>query len=168
VKPHLFHALAPALALLAGCGSAPSGEAEPARPPAYPGEAGLIEFSPGARSMRFFVDAPSLSVYDKDGVVRYTLVARSPEGARNVSYESLSCATGQYRVHALGRVDGSWGGRESDWRPANDPWHRALYREYFCPQNEAIRSPAEGVRALQQGGHPNSRGFAAPGPVNPR
>jgi hypothetical protein len=158
-----------ALALLAGCGSTPPGsDADLVKLPAYPRDAGLIEFSPGAGSMRFFIDAPSLTVSDKDRVVRYTLVARSPEGTRNVSYESLSCTTGQYRLHALGRADGTWGGRESDWRPASDPWHRTLYREYFCPQNEVIGSAAEGVRALQQGGHPYARGFGAPGPINPR
>ena len=69
---------------------------------------------------------------------------------------------------AVLKADGSWGGRETDWRPANDPWHRALYREYFCPQAESIRSAADGVRALQEGGHPFSRGFGAPGPINPR
>jgi len=156
------------LVLVAACGSAPPGDAEQVKLPPYPRDADLIEFSPLAGDMRFFIDASSLSVLEKDSAVRYTLVARSPEGARNVSYESLSCATGTFRVHALGRADGSWGGRESDWRSANDPWHRALYREYFCPQNDVIRNAAEGVRALQQGGHPFSRGFAAPGPVNAR
>ena len=156
------------LAALAGCGSAPPAETDALKLPPYPRDADLVEFTPAAGSMRFFIDAPSLSVLEKDGAVRYTLVARSPEGARNVSYESLSCATGQFRVHALGQADGRWGGRESDWRSANDAWHRALYREYFCPQNEVIRNAAEGVRALQQGGHPFARGFAAPGPINPR
>jgi hypothetical protein len=37
--------------------------------------------------------------------------------------------------------------------------HTTLYREYFCPQNEPIRNAGEGVRALEQGGHPFSKGF---------
>jgi hypothetical protein len=166
-----------ALALALGaCGSAPplrggddsATSGQRVVPPAYPRDGDLIEFTVTPGSMRFFVDAPSLSVPGRDAMVRYTLVTRSPEGVRNVSYESLNCAAAQYRVHALGQPDASWGGRESEWRGINDAWHRALYREYFCPQNEVIRSADEGVRALQQGGHPFTRGFGAPGPLNAR
>jgi hypothetical protein len=154
---------AAALALLAGCSTPPltSEEEKGVSLPAYPSDAGLIEFAVAPGAMRFFVDAPSLSVPGKDGIVRYTLVARSTEGVRNVSYESLSCPTGQYRVHALGRADGSWGGREGEWRGVNDPWHRALYREYFCPLAEPIRDVDEGLRALRDGGHPFSKGFGS-------
>jgi hypothetical protein len=158
------------LALVAGCGSTPelpdAGQAVVL--PQYPRAAGLIEFTASPGPMRFFIDAPSLSVSEKEGVVRYSLVARSAENAENVSYEAMSCLTGQYRVQALGRADRTWAGRAGDWRAITDNWHRALYREYFCPQNEPIRSAAEGVRALQQGGHPFSRGFGAPGPLSPR
>jgi hypothetical protein len=159
-----------ALALVAGCGSTPElpdpGQAI-ALPP-YPRAAGLIEFAGAAGTMRFFIDAPSVSVSEKEGIVRYSLVARSPENAENVSYEAISCLTAQYRVQAVGHTDRTWAGRGGDWRAIADNWRRALYREYFCPQNEPIRSAAEGVRALQQGGHPFSRGFGAPGPISPR
>jgi hypothetical protein len=33
-------------------------------------------------------------------------------------------------------------------------WHYALYREFFCPNRVAIADAAEGIRALEQGGHP--------------
>jgi len=158
-------------ALAAACSTPPQDrETEQAVSlPAYPRDADLIQFgSDPVTGMRFLVDGASVAVPGKEGIVRYTLVARSPEGARTVSYESLACPTGQYRVHALGRPDGRWGGRESDWRAAIDSWHRLLYREYFCPQNEAIRNAEDGVRALRDGGHPFSRGFGAPGPINPR
>jgi hypothetical protein len=165
-----FATAAAAVALFAGCGSTPE-LPDPDRAvalPAYPRASGLIEFTVSPGTMRFFVDAPSLSVAEKEGVVRYTLVARSPENAENVSYEALSCLTGQYRVQAVGRTDRTWAARGGEWRAVSDTWRRALYKEYFCPQNELIHSAAEGVRALQQGGHPFSRGFGAPGPTTPR
>jgi hypothetical protein len=170
--------------VLAGCGSPgvqsdwerANRKAEPAEEqvtlPAYPTAANLLEFGVvDADGFRFFVDGTTLSV-GKDGIVRYVLVARSPDGVQNVTYEGLRCASGEQRIYAFGRPDGSWSASRSGWRsldaPAVQRRHGILYREYFCPQNEPIRSAAEGVRALQQGGHPFSRGFAAPGPVNPR
>src|SRR6186997_3691222 len=56
--------------------------------PSPPGKRGeLIEFSVGPTTdFRFFIDAQSLSV-DNEGVVRYVLVARSPEGVENVTFE---------------------------------------------------------------------------------
>jgi len=131
------------------------------RMPAYPKDADLIEFRVSAGSdFRFFVDASSLAV-GADGVVRYTLVARSPSGANNVSYEGIRCKTGEYRVYARGHPDGTWAERPSEWRSIEprtmQRWHQALRREYFCPQNSPIADAAEGIDALRRGGHPNRR-----------
>jgi hypothetical protein len=133
-------------------------------PPPYPKGARLLEFGVlDAGGFHFFVDGATLSV-GKDGVVRYVLVARSPEGAQNVSYEGIRCASAEHRTYAFGRPDGSWSASRAGWRPLDAPSaqrrHTTLYREYFCPQNEPIRDAAEGVRALEQGGHPFSKGFA--------
>jgi hypothetical protein len=133
--------------------------------PPYPRAASLVEFTvsdPGG--FRFFIDAATLDVR-KDGVVRYVLVARSAEGAQNVSFEGLRCASADHRVYALGRPDGTWAPARGDWHPvrAAPPRQAALYREYFCPQKQAIRDAGEGVRALQAGGHPFSTGFGAEG-----
>jgi hypothetical protein len=161
---------------LAGCGSggfqsdwerqnqkAPAAE-EPIDPPSYPKGARLLEFGVvDAGGFHFFVDGATLSV-GKDGVVRYVLVARSPDGVHNVSYEGIRCASAEHRTYAFGRPDGSWSASRAGWRPLDAPSaqrrHTTLYREYFCPQNEPIRDAAEGVRALEQGGHPFSKGFA--------
>ena len=117
----------------------------------------------GSGGFHFFVDGATLSV-GKDGVVRYVLVARSPDGVHNVSYEGIRCATAEHRTYAFGRPDGSWSASRAGWRQLDAPSaqrrHTTLYREYFCPQNEPIRDAAEGVRALEQGGHPFSKGFA--------
>ncbi len=96
--------------------------------------------------------------------MRYTLVARSAAGVDNISHEGMRCKTGIYRVYALGRGDGTWSARETDWRPIEPKsvqrWHQALRREFFCPQNVPIFDAAEGIDALQRGGHPNKGHFS--------
>jgi hypothetical protein len=120
--------------------------------PAYPAERDLIRFSFAAPSdFRFFVDGASISVGD-DGVVRYTLVARSAAGVDNVSFEGMRCATEEVRLYAIGR-ERSWVERPGDWRPirgtAVQRWHETLYGEYFCRLKQPIASAREGVRRLR-------------------
>ena len=161
------------VAALAGCGHTeksvwerqhagqlPPSE-ETATLPAYPAEQRLIEFFVAATSeFRFFVDSSSISV-GADGVVRYTLVARSSAGAGNVSFEGMRCTTGEVRLYALGR-DGGWVRRAGEWRAIQprsvQRWHNALYNEYFCLQGEPIANREEGVNALHRGGNPFLRG----------
>ena len=131
--------------------------------PGQPKSQDLIEFYVSATTdFRFFVDAQSLSV-GKDGVVRYTLLARSPSGVENITYEGIRCAAGSLRVYAYGRAGGSWAERDSDWRPieakTTQRWHNALWREYFCPMKVPIFDVAEGIDALRRGGHPNAGGL---------
>jgi len=132
-------------------------EAE-ARLPPYPGGEGLIEFFvSGASSFRFFIDPASLSV-GADGVVRYTLVARSPSGVANISHEGIRCAAKAYKVFAFGN-DGRWTAGGSDWREIEPKsvqrWHNELYGRYFCTNQLMIYSVAEGLDALHRGGHPS-------------
>lgn len=123
--------------------------------PAALDKSALIEFFVSAASdFRFFIDGATLSV--GDGIVRYVLVARSPSGVENVSYEGMRCSTGEYRRYASGRADGSWVGTAGGWRAINAAsvmrWHQALHHEYFCPQWQPIASAEDGIRALQRGG----------------
>jgi hypothetical protein len=135
-------------------------EAEVKLPPPPKGE--LLEFYvSAASSFKFFIDSPSLSVGD-DGVVRYTLVARSPSGARSVSYEGIRCdGAGSYRVYAFGDGNGWSKSTLAEWRPIEPKevqrWHNELYRRYFCPNGGLISSAAEGLDALRRGGHPGIR-----------
>ncbi|HEY5898169.1 MAG TPA: CNP1-like family protein [Burkholderiales bacterium] len=163
---------AAALAVLAGCASKDAALSDWERanaqreateevvaPPQYPEGASLSEFAVrDAAGFRYFVDSATLAV-GKDGVVRYVLVARSPEGVENVTYEGLRCESAEQRVYALGHRDRTWSPARGDWRRIVQPRHVALAREYFCPQNEPIRTADEGRRALQGGGHPFSKGF---------
>lgn len=124
--------------------------------PAYPKAEGLIEFSVAGGRFRFFIDPASLAL-GPDGVVRYTLVARSPSGVANISYEGIRCATRSYKVFALGN-DGRWASRESEWRRIEpksvQAWHYELRVNYFCPDRRPIETVAEGLDALRRGGHP--------------
>ena len=118
----------------------------------------LIELKLEAPSdFRYFVDAQSVSV-GADRIVRYTMVARSPSGVENITFEGLRCS-GEYRIYAVGLPgEGAWSGRPGDWRPVPRDariGQNALMRNYFCPARAtAIRDAKEGVAALQAGRHP--------------
>ena len=123
--------------------------------PAYPKDADLVEFFVSeASSFRFFLDATSVSI-GPDGVVRFTLVARSPSGASNVSYEGLRCKTAEYKAFAIGRSDGSWSERPTTWqkiqRKRVQRWHEALYDDYLCKGTAPPLSVEEIARGLKGG-----------------
>jgi hypothetical protein len=96
-----------------------------------------------ATNFRFFVDTHSISI-GKDGVVHYTLIARSPEGANNISFEGMRCSNRTYKVYA-------YLGANDTFRPRTDPqWARideaeanrqraSLYKDYICPSGVPLR-----------------------------
>lgn len=127
-------------------------EGEIRLPPRYR-EEDLLEFEVGRTiSFRFFIDKVSIRI-DADQIVRYTLVARSPRGVENVSHEGLHCASGRSKGYALGQPGGGWRTVNQDWTELQQPWTRVLRTDYFCPLHRAIYNAAEGVDALQRGGH---------------
>jgi hypothetical protein len=133
-------------------------EAELPLPSAMPRNENLIEFYVGpTASFRYFIDAPSLGVLYKQKEVRYVLVARSPSGAQNVSYEAIRCPD-MHRVYAIADAGGKWSVRPGEWqeiqRRTGLGWPGVLAREYFCPHRDPLQSAAEGVNALRLGGHP--------------
>lgn len=130
--------------------------------PEYPQEANLVEFEvSAASSFRFFIDAASLSI-GVDGVVRYTLLARSASGVQTVTYEGIRCSAAVHRIYALGRpTERSWSrSRVTDWKPIQpksmNRQVQALWQEYFCPQSVPITSREDGINALKRGEHPHS------------
>lgn len=125
--------------------------------PPYPKSENLVEFyvSPVA-DFKYYVDASTLNVAPKQRVVRYAMVARSPSGVDNVTYEAIRCP-GEYRVLAVGQ-GGKWAGRPGEWRSITRgtslSWQYALARNYFCPHRDSIQTRDEGIYALQHGVHP--------------
>ena len=130
-------------------------------PPPLPKPENLLRFEPSAASSnRFYIDQESIAV-GGDGVVRYTLVVRSPSGAENISYEGIRCETIEQRYYAFGRRDGTWSNaRSNEWRRIEykvlNRHHGVLYVDYFCPDRHPIRSPKEAVHRFKYGVPPRS------------
>jgi hypothetical protein len=130
--------------------------------PAFPKDDNLKEVNVGpVTSFRFFVDASSVDV-GTDGVVRFTLVARSQSGATNVSFEGIRCQTQERKMYAVGRSDGTWAqARDPRWsslaRQYINPVHTVLIEDYFCPLRVVVGSTKEAVDAINSNGHPRGR-----------
>lgn len=122
--------------------------------PRFPEQENLIPFTVGAGSdTQYLVDGSSLSVGD-DGVVRYTVLVVSSSGARNISYEGLRCATGERRLYAFGRADGTWSkARANQWvaiRGGANNHVVELYANYFCKIGARVNSAEDAVRVLRR------------------
>jgi len=127
--------------------------------PDYPKAENFLLFQAAAASpFSFFIDARSIDI-GKDGVVRYSLIAKSVSGALNVSFEGLRCSERQVRIYAYGRSDNTWSKpRTSQWRElssdARNNQHKVLYKDFFCPVGNIIYTREEGIEALKAGRHP--------------
>ncbi len=132
--------------------------------PTYPNLANpgnLLQFDAGPASTNLhYVDASSITV-SEDGVVRFTLVIKSPQGAMNVSYEGIRCQTAEKRTYAFGRSGETWArAKISKWvdleNLAQNYAQRALARYFFCPDVRMVKDPEEAIDALKAGIHPRA------------
>ena len=126
--------------------------------PAVPSPENLIPFyvSPTA-TQNFAVDEKSLSI-GKDGVIRYTMVATSPAGARNISYEGIRCETFEKKSYAFARSDGSWArSRRDQWEPivrnAANRQHGVLATDFFC-ESKSVSGNRETILQRLRGNQP--------------
>ena len=130
--------------------------------PAYPKESNLKQIDVGpVTSFRFYVDTESINV-GSDGVVRFTLVARSDSGASNVSFEGLRCEPQERKIYSFGRQDGTWSeSKNPRWvalaRQAVNPVHTVLFEDYFCPGRQIVSNVSEAIEAIRSGGHTRGR-----------
>lgn len=122
--------------------------------PAAPAKENLLSFyvSP-ITTMNFAVDASSVSV-TPDGIVRFTLVIASPEGALNISYEGIRCKTAEKKLYATGSTNGSWSPSRNDaWSQIRDiganRQHAALFNDYFCDSNLVAGNAAAIVKRMR-------------------
>ena len=105
--------------------------------PAAPQAENLLPFYVSATATQSFaIDAQSLSV-GSDGVIRYTLVASSAQGAKNISYEGIRCRSFEKKIYAIGQSDGAWSrSRRDQWerivQNAGNRQHSTLAKDYFC------------------------------------
>ncbi|MEK6595582.1 MAG: CNP1-like family protein [Pseudomonadota bacterium] len=127
--------------------------------PAYPDVKNLMAFDAGsATSNQYFVDTTSIKI-GEDGVIRFSLVIKSSEGALNISYEGIRCATKERKLYALGRNDKTWSQpRVSEWQKLDFVRQfyaqRELSKNIFCPHQQIVSSPEEAIQALKAGMHP--------------
>ena len=74
--------------------------------PDYPQDSDLLAVAgpPAYQNYQYLIDEKSLKV-GQDGVIRYSIVIRSPGGADNVMYDGLRCTTQQLKNYAYGSTD---------------------------------------------------------------
>jgi len=124
--------------------------------PPYPDQANLLRaYITGQATFEFYVDSKSISI-GSDGVVRYSLVAVSSTGAKNVSYEGMRCEKSEYKVYAYGSDDRTWAlARNPEWKPVKNPginkYHYDLHRFYFCPYKVVPRDASKVITAIKDG-----------------
>jgi hypothetical protein len=170
----LIAASAAVLAALAGCGSSqqPSNkddgvftylldrkgtwtENKVDTLPPLPKDSDLLPFVVSQNTpLTFAVDKNSISVGD-DGVVRYTVVATSTSGARNVNYEGIRCDTYEWRRYASFDDAGTGWDRGSAFefrRIENgelNAYQAALYQDYFCASKLPVGTAKQIVSNIQ-------------------
>lgn len=95
----------------------PKQEMEVALPP-FPQSKDLITVDTGPTSRQHFeIDAKTLTIVD-DNIVRYSVVATSSSGSKNIGFEAINCTYGTLRHYAYGTADGKW------VRATGDKWQR--------------------------------------------
>lgn len=110
--------------------------------PDYPENKDLLEVFGSAefQNYLYLIDGKQLQV-GEDGVVRYTIVIRSPSGADNVMYEGLRCTTGEVKQYAYGttNMDGKktfFPRHKPVWKPISSVgvtgYTNSLRANYFC------------------------------------
>ncbi len=105
----------------------------------------------------YWIDVPSVTL-DVDGVVRYTLVMRSPKGVPSVFFEGFRCDARSYKTYAYGTRQGRFAPfPEPQWNPISLERERRaraylwlLYNRYFCSFDGQRHSLAD-IRKLLAG-----------------
>ena len=130
-------------------------DAAPLVLPAAPAKENLLPFYVSATTtMNFAIDALSVNV-TPDGVVRFTLMITSAEGARNISHEGIRCKTAERKLYATGSADGSWSAsRNVAWDQIRNiganRQYAALFTDYFCDFGSVAGNAAAIVKRIRQ------------------
>lgn len=125
--------------------------------PSFPQRENLVRVQVGGTTQfEFLVDVSSVKV-GSDGVVRYSLVARSPSGGENISFEGIRCRTRERKIYAIGRsADHSWSlPRISDWVDFRgtrvSSYHEALASQFFCLDRSTVPNSSRAIYLLKRG-----------------
>ncbi|WP_298290209.1 CNP1-like family protein [Thiomonas sp.] len=136
--------------------TSPSAQSQPAVVlPGAPQDLLHVHITAGG-TLQFFVDRASISLHPGQ-VVRYTLVAQTPGGPRNVGYEGIDCARRQWTLYAI------WNDADQRWTRVNDAgWqripqggaarvHSTLYDDDFCKDGAVNGTAADMAQRIRQG-----------------
>jgi hypothetical protein len=98
-----------------------------------------------------FVDPESIT-RGTDGVMRYSVVVRTPGGVSNAFHEGLRCVTDEVRTYAVATSGGFSRVQDETWRPLADRGPRA-YQDYLanvimCDRNGYAWDADKARRAL--------------------
>lgn len=122
-------------------------------PPA-PRQENLLPFDVSTTTVySFAIDAKSLTV-GTDGVIRYTLIATSDAGVKNVSYEGIRCESYERKLYAFGQPDGTWSrSRRDQWERistyAANRQHAALAKDFFCLEKTVAGKAEEMIERIR-------------------
>lgn len=123
-------------------------------PPVFNEEKLLPFYVSSATDNRFFIDGATVSV-GEGGIVRYALLVKSAQGALNLTFEGMRCATHERKIYAFGRTDGTWSkARHAKWEHIQyqdrNRHHHVLYDDFFCPSGAAIGKPEQALDVLRR------------------
>lgn len=126
--------------------------------PVFPAEEDWVEYRIGAVSdKKYFIDVKTLS-FGSDGVVRYTLLVLTDQGAKNISYEGMRCASAERRLYAFGRSDKTWSkARNNQWvkiAGGSNNHHVDLFTTLFCRNGAVLFRNDEDLRRALRSGAP--------------
>lgn len=125
----------------------------PLQLPAAPQASQLLTFyQNGAQT--FMLDPQSLTL-TKEGIIRFSLVAISSSGAKNISYEGIRCETGEKKLYAIGRNDGMWiKTRNPNWTRiygnSFNNHHSVLAYDYFCEGSTIAGKPERMIERIKR------------------
>lgn len=125
----------------------------PVQLPSAPQADSLLMFY-NNNAQTFMIDIKSMSI-TKEGIIRYSLVATSNSGAKNISYEGIRCETGEKKLYALGRADGTWSKiRTPSWSRiygnSFNNHHSVLARDYFCDGSTIAGKPEQMIDRIRR------------------
>jgi hypothetical protein len=123
--------------------------------PAFPKKENLVRFPTSWTSNEVYIDTSSF-VFGDDEVLSYALLVRGSGGAENYTFESLRCTSGERRVLAYGRNNGTWSpARNVNWQRIVDSGinrhYFEFYRDVFCT-GKTVERREDILRNIRGGG----------------
>ena len=123
--------------------------------PAFPKKENLVRFPTNWTSNEIYIDTSTM-VFGDGEILSYTLLVRGAGGAENYTFESLRCTTGERRVLAYGKRDGTWSpARNTSWQLIGDRginrYYFEFYRDVFC-SGKTLELKIDVLNNIRRGG----------------